>query len=65
MALILVGSVPFFVESWEKDYYVGVEGMFTAPVWPTALTIVVAVVVTMIQFAAGLAAHFRGLAGRG
>lgn len=65
MALILVGSVPFFVESWEKDYYIGVEGMFTAPVWPTALTIVVAVVVTMIQFTAGLAAHFRGLAGRG
>lgn len=65
MALILVGSAPFFVESWEKDYYIGVEGMFTAPVWPTALIIVVAVVVTMIQFAAGLAAHGRRLAGRG
>ena len=64
MWLIIWGSVPFFFESWENDYYVGVEGMFTAPVWPVALIIVVAVVVTMIQFVIMLAEHWRSFAGR-
>lgn len=64
MGLILWGSVPFFIESWENDYYVGVEGMFTAPVWPVALIIVFAVVVTMIQFLIMLAGHCARLAER-
>lgn len=64
MGLILWGSVPFFIESWANDYYVGVEGMFTAPVWPVALIIVFAVVVTMIQFLIMLAGHCARLAGR-
>ena len=59
MGLIIWGSVPFFVDAWEKDYYIGVEGMFTAPVWPVALIIVIAVVVTMIQFLIMLADNWR------
>ena len=59
MVLIIWGSVPFFIDAWEKDYYIGVEGMFTAPVWPVALIIVVAVAVTMIQFLVILADHWR------
>ena len=64
MWLIIWGSVPFFFESWENDYYVGVEGMFTAPVWPVALIIVIAVVVTMVQFLIILAEHWRSFTGR-
>ena len=64
MGLILWGSVPFFLDAWENDYYVGVEGMFTAPVWPVALVIVFAVVVTMIQFLIMLAGRCASLAGR-
>ena len=60
MCLIIWGSVPFFIESWDNDYYVGVEGMFTAPVWPVALIIVIAVAVTMVQFTVMLAEHWRG-----
>jgi len=59
MGLIIWGSVPFFIDSWQKNYYIGVEGMFTAPVWPVALIIVVAVAVTMIQFVIILADHWR------
>lgn len=59
MALIIWGSVPYFVDSWQKDYYIGVDGMFTAPVWPVALIIVIAVTVTMIQFMVMLAGHWR------
>ena len=59
MVLIIWGTGPFFVDSWNKDYYIGVEGMFTAPVWPVALIIVVAVAVTMVQFLIMLADHWR------
>ena len=64
MALVLWGSVPFFVDAWVGDYYIGVEGMFTAPVWPVAMVIVVAITVTMIQFMINLADHFQLLVGR-
>ncbi|MPY69940.1 MAG: TRAP transporter small permease subunit [Alphaproteobacteria bacterium] len=65
MGLVLTGSVPFFVDAWQQNYYIGVEGMFTAPVWPIALIIVVAITVTMIQFLIDLADHLRPLIGRG
>ena len=64
MGLVLWGSVPTFVDAWVGDYYIGVEGMFTAPVWPVALVIVIAITVTMIQFMINLAGHLRPLVGR-
>ncbi len=64
MALVLWGSVPTFVDAWVGDYYIGVEGMFTAPVWPVALVIVIAITVTMIQFMVNMSGHLRPLAGR-
>ncbi len=65
MALILWGSIPRFVDAWKLDHYIGVEGMFTAPMWPIGLVIVIAVIVTMIQFLVLLAEHLRSLTGRG
>ena len=65
MGLIQVGSVPYLIDAWNKDYYVGIEGMFTAPQWPIALIIVIAIVVTMIQFLINLATHLRSLDQRG
>lgn len=64
MVLILWGSIPFFVDSWVNDYYIGVDGMFTAPVWPVALIIVFAVIVTMIQFLIMLSDHWRQIGKR-
>ncbi len=64
MGLVLWGSVPFFVDAWVGDYYIGVEGMFTAPVWPVALVIVIAITVTMIQFLINLVGHYQPLVGR-
>ncbi len=64
MILITWGSIPFFIESWDNDYYIGVDGMFTAPVWPVALIIVFAVIVTMIQFLVMLMDNLVALAGR-
>ncbi len=61
MIIILLGSIPYLGESWKKNYYIGVEGMFTAPVWPIALIIVVGVFVTMVQFLVLLAGHVRAM----
>lgn len=64
MVIILFGSIPYLQESWDQDYYIGVDGMFTAPVWPIALIIVVAVFVTMIQFLVTFTDHYRALTGK-
>ena len=50
MAIILWGSIPYFLDAWTNDWYVGVEGMFTAPKWPVVLVVVIAILVTLIQF---------------
>lgn len=63
MVIILMGSIPYLRESWAEDYYIGVDGMFTAPVWPIALIIVVSVSVTMIQFLLNLSEQVRALRG--
>jgi len=61
MGIVLLGSVPYLVDSYTKNWYIGVEGMFTAPVWPVSLIIVVAITVTMVQFLVLLAEHFHQL----
>lgn len=62
MALVLWGYVPTLIDAWNRDYYIGVEGMFTAPVWPVALIVVVSMIVTMVQFAVMTGEHVLALA---
>lgn len=50
MALILYGSVPLLLEAIEEDFYVGVQGLVTIPVWPVKLVVVVGALVTGLQF---------------
>lgn len=50
MGLVLYGSWPLMIESWVQDHYIGVPGMFTAPLWPVKGIIVLASAVTMVQF---------------
>ena len=64
MGLIIWGSVPYLIDAWKDNYYIGVEGMFTAPVWPIALITVIGVTVTMVQFIIILADYFRLLNSR-
>lgn len=59
MALILYGSWPLLAEAWANDYYVGNEGVFTAPVWPIKLIIVAGCLVTLLQFIAFALRHLR------
>lgn len=50
MAIVLVGAVPDLVEAWQKDFFVGDEGLFTAPEWPIKAVIVLGCSVTLLQF---------------
>ncbi len=50
MILILVASVPRFLEVWRTSDYVGSKAHFTAPMWPVQLMIIVGTTFTVIQF---------------
>ena len=50
MAIILFGAVPDLIEAWEKDFFVGEIGLFTAPEWPIKAVIVVGCLMTLLQF---------------
>ncbi len=50
MAIILFGAVPDLVEAWQKDFFVGEEGLFTAPEWPIKAVIVLGCSITLLQF---------------
>ena len=61
MAIIIWGSYPMLIESIEGDYFVGNEGVFTAPVWPVNLLIVIGCIVTLLQFVVFIRRHLRVL----
>lgn len=49
-ALIAYGTWPKFLQAWIDNDYFGVEGDFTAPIWPIKLIIVVGSVATGVEF---------------
>jgi TRAP-type C4-dicarboxylate transport system permease small subunit len=61
MGLILWGSAPVFIESWEGNYYEGQEGVFTAPVWPVNLVIVIGCFLTFALFLRMAWRYLRGV----
>ena len=52
LAIVLVGAVPEMIDAWVHNYYVGDEGVFTAPEWPIKVIIVLGCFVTLLQFLA-------------
>lgn len=49
-ALILYGSFPAFLGSWRQGEFVGIQGTFTAPTWPSKAAVVVGCVLMCVQF---------------
>ncbi len=60
-AIILLGAVPEMIDAWRFDYYIGEEGLFTAPEWPIKLIIVIGCLVTLLQFVKFAERHIRPL----
>lgn len=50
IAVLFAGTIPVFLDSWQNDRYMGNPGVFTAPVWPVQLTIVVGSGLTALVF---------------
>lgn len=50
MVLGLWGSVPLLAEAWERNSFLGNEGVFTVIVWPMKAIIVIGLVVSLIEF---------------
>ena len=49
-AIILYGTWPRLVRAWIEGHYVGNLGIFTAPVWPVKLIIVIGTMFLLVQF---------------
>ena len=49
-AAILYGSIPRLLEAWRGGYYAGNVGLFTMPVWPIRLILVVGCVTAILVF---------------
>jgi TRAP-type C4-dicarboxylate transport system permease small subunit len=49
-AAILHGSLPRLLEAWRGDYFAGNVGLFTFPVWPIRLIIVIGSVTAILVF---------------
>ncbi len=50
LVIVLFGAVPEMRDAWVHNYFVGEEGLFTAPEWPIKLVIVLGCLVTLLQF---------------
>lgn len=50
LAIVLFGAVPELIDAYERNYFVGEEGLFTVVEWPIKAVIVLGCTVTMLQF---------------
>jgi len=58
---IVSGSVPRLVEAWERNYYAGNQGIFTVPVWPVRLILVVGAITVIFVFIGFVWRHIQAL----
>ena len=56
-ATLVAGSVPRFVDAWERGYYAGNQGIVVIPVWPVRLVIVIGAVTVILVFLRLAAGH--------
>ena len=64
VAVLCAGTVPVFLDSWQNDRYMGNPGVFTAPVWPVQLTIIVGSGLTAVIFLYAAFLHLKSLGKR-
>lgn len=49
-AILVQGTIRPFERAWSRNEFIGVEGDFTAPVWPVKLIILIGASATALQF---------------
>ena len=60
-AAILFGSLPRLVEAWQGDYFAGNVGIFTFPIWPIRLVLVIGCFTAILVFIQLAMQHLSGL----
>ncbi|MCC5884192.1 MAG: TRAP transporter small permease [Halomonas sp.] len=48
--VIYQGTLPTFLRAWERSQFMGVEGVFTFPVWPIRLVVIACALITLLQY---------------
>ena len=64
-ALLIAGSIPRFIDAWERGYYSGNKGIIVIPVWPVRLIIVIGAVTVIFVFLGLVRKHLLALANKG
>jgi TRAP-type C4-dicarboxylate transport system permease small subunit len=62
---IISGSIPRFIEAWQRDYFSGNKGIFVVPVWPVRLVIVIGAITVVFVFLGLVMQHIRALSDSG
>jgi TRAP-type C4-dicarboxylate transport system permease small subunit len=47
---ILVGIYPLFIDAYTRGYFAGTEGIFTVPLWPIQLLLVICCITIILVF---------------
>jgi TRAP-type mannitol/chloroaromatic compound transport system permease small subunit len=50
LAIIVYATWPVLAASWSGNEFIGVQGVFTAPVWPVKLLVVIGATLTCLQY---------------
>lgn len=58
---LIAGSVPRFIDAWERGYYSGNKGIVVIPVWPVRLIIVIGAVTVVFVFLGLVRRHLVAL----
>ena len=58
---ILFGAVPTLIESYNRDYFAGIEGIFTVPIWPIRLILCISCVTVVGVFIKFISRHMTAL----
>jgi len=58
---IIAGSIPRFIEPWERVYFAGNQGIFVVPIWPVRLVIVIGAITVIFVFAGLAWKHLKAL----
>jgi len=62
MLAIIIGTTPLLLESIERGYYIGEQGIFTFPEWPIKGMVVLGSTATMLCFLIRAVNHWRASA---
>ena len=62
---LIAGSVPRFIDAWERGYYSGNKGIVVIPVWPVRLIIVIGAVTVVFVFLGLIRKHLVALNEKG